>query len=390
MSSSYLQKELNEVKSELDRVKNKPATIINNNNINKGTINRGPVYNFLTKPGEENINVLSETEIEYIMEQEMNCLITLVELVNFNEKHPENHSFCNTALNDKYISTMNTETMTIEKQRKKDFFDQTLSNGIRNMKLLYDKMGAKKTPKALKYKETIDNLTKFVLINHKGKKTYVELMNILTFNKIWKQRLVNIGSLSYEDCINYSLTGVMARSVGLKRDLRLATGNAYSGYDEISMRSYCAHNGDSYDRFLIRMFEMAESLNIVSTVCGQLSKNYFKYSNYNYTPLVLNKTFYKSTKSSYSSMEDLIHSFLFWHTGYIINQSTTVSYIESPKGEFGVILTSDRTSKPSRCKIRSPSYFNLQALPKLARGHYLGDLAALIGTIDIVFGEVDR
>jgi hypothetical protein len=180
-----LQKELNEVKSELDRVKNKPATIINNNNINKGTINRGPVYNFLTKPGEENLNMLSETEIEYIMEQEMNCLITLVELVNFNEKHPENHSFCNTALNDKYISTMNTETMTIEKQRKKDFFDMTLSNGIRNMKLLYEKMGekAKKTPKAIKYKETIDNLTEFVLINNKGKKTYVELMNILTFNK---------------------------------------------------------------------------------------------------------------------------------------------------------------------------------------------------------------
>ncbi len=180
-----LQKELNEVKTELDRVKNKPSTIINNNNINKGTINRGPVYNFLTKPGEENINMLSETEIEYIMEQEMNCLITLVELVNFNEKHPENHSFCNTALNDKYISTMNTETMTIEKQRKKDFFDMTLSNGIRNMKLLYEKMGvkAKKTPKAIKYKETIDNLTEFVLINHKGKKTYVELMNILTFNK---------------------------------------------------------------------------------------------------------------------------------------------------------------------------------------------------------------
>lgn len=180
-----LQKELNEVKTELDRVKNKPATIINNNNINKGTINRGPVYNFLTKPGEENLNMLSETEIEYIMDQEMNCLITLVELVNFNEKHPENHSFCNTALNDKYISTMNTETMTIEKQRKKDFFDMTLSNGIRNMKLLYEKMGtkAKKTPKAIKYKETIDNLTEFVLINNKGKKTYVELMNILTFNK---------------------------------------------------------------------------------------------------------------------------------------------------------------------------------------------------------------
>ena len=220
--------------------------------------------------------------------------------------------------------------------------------------------------------------------------TLNEMHSVLTFNKIWKQRLVNIGSLSYEDCINYSLTGVMARSVGLKRDLRLATGNTYSGYDELNIRSYCSHNGDSYDRFLIRMFEMAESLNIVSMVSGQLDKTYFAQKRYTYTPLVLNKVFYKTTKSSYSSMEDLIHSFLFWHSGYIVNKNTTVSYIESPKGEFGVILTSDSTSKPSRCKIRSPSYFNLQALPKLARGHYLGDLAALIGTIDIVFGEIDR
>ena len=122
---------------------------------------------------------------------------------------------------------------------------------------------------------------------------------------------MNIGSLSYEDCTNYSLTGVMARSVGLKRDLRLATGNAYSGYDELNIRSYCSHNGDSYDRFLIRMFEMAESLNIVSMVSGQLDKTYFAQKRYTYTPLVLNKVFYKTTKSSYSSMEDLIHSFLF-------------------------------------------------------------------------------
>ena len=207
-----LKKELNDVKTELEIVKNKPSTIINNN-INKGTINRGPVYNFLTKPGEENLNVLSESEIEFIMDQEMNCLITLVEMVNFNEKYPENHSFCNTALNDKYISTMNIETMTIEKQRKKDFFDMTLSNGIRNMKILYEKMGekAKKTPKAIKYKETIDNLLKFVVINNKGKKTYVELMNILTFNKrhipqlTWSQLINQISNSKNENLSNKTI-----------------------------------------------------------------------------------------------------------------------------------------------------------------------------------------
>ena len=92
----------------------------------------------------------------------------------------------------------------------------------------------------------------------------------------------------------------------------------------------------------------------------------------------------------YTSMEELINHFINWHTGFKVKKETALSYIESPKGEFGVILISDDTTKPLKCKIRSPSYFNLQALPKLTKGHYLADLAALIGTIDIVFGEVDR
>ena len=89
-------------------------------------------------------------------------------------------------------------------------------------------------------------------------------------------------------------------------------------------------------------------------------------------------------------MEDLINHFIEWHTGFKVSTNSALSYIESPKGEFGVILTADNSSKPFQCKIRSPSYFNLQALPKLTKGHYLADLAALIGTIDIVFGEIDR
>jgi NADH:ubiquinone oxidoreductase subunit D len=89
-------------------------------------------------------------------------------------------------------------------------------------------------------------------------------------------------------------------------------------------------------------------------------------------------------------MEDLIEHFLKWHTGITINSNITYNYIESPKGEFGTILVSNKTNKPKKCKIRSPSYFNLQFLPQLTKGHYLADLAALIGTIDIVFGEIDR
>lgn len=220
--------------------------------------------------------------------------------------------------------------------------------------------------------------------------TLNEMHNVLTYNKIWKQRLVNIGVLSYEDCRNYGLTGVMARSTGVLRDLRLAKENSYSGYNKIALKSYCGHNGDSYDRFLIRMMEMGESLSIITAVSTKLLSTYFHNNSFTYTPLIFNKTFYKTKHNPYTSMEDLINHFIFWHSGVVVAKNTTVSYIESPKGEFGVILTSDDTSKPLNCKIRSPSYFNLQALPKLAKGHYLGDLAALIGTIDIVFGEIDR
>lgn len=220
--------------------------------------------------------------------------------------------------------------------------------------------------------------------------TLNEMHNLLTYNKIWKQRLVNIGVLSYEDCANYSLTGVMARSVGLKRDLRLSRVNAYSSYNLINLRSFCGVNGDCYDRYLIRMLEMGESLDISNFVGSRLLQKYTEMAHYNVASLVMTEVQTKGTLQNYTSMEHLIGHFVNWHTGFKVDKATTLSYIESPKGEFGVILTANNTAKPTRCKIRSPSYFNLQALPKLSKGHYLADLAALIGTIDIVFGEVDR
>ena len=170
------------IKKEIEQIKNKPSII---KNINNGVINhnKGPVYNFLSKPGCENINILSEKEIQYIIDKELNCIVGLVEVLNFNEKYPENHTFCTTALNDKYISTMNSETLTIEKQRKKDFFDKILVEGINKMKLLYNKLKSKNTTKAIEYKKNIDKLIEFVIVNNKGKKAYIELMNTLTFNK---------------------------------------------------------------------------------------------------------------------------------------------------------------------------------------------------------------
>lgn len=216
--------------------------------------------------------------------------------------------------------------------------------------------------------------------------TLNEMHNVLTYNKIWKQRLINVASLNLNDCRNYSLTGVLARSVGLKKDLRLSTLDSYSSYYDINFNSYLGINGDTFDRYLIRMLEMGESLNIINLLASKILKQ-----NFNNDEIIINNFLYKTkNNNNYTSMEDLIEHFIHWHSGYRVSSGLVSILIESPKGEFGVSLVSNNTEKPLRCKIRSPSYFNLQALPKLSKGHYLADLTAIIGTIDIVFGEVDR
>lgn len=218
-------------------------------------------------------------------------------------------------------------------------------------------------------------------------KTLNEMHNVLTYNKIWKQRLINIGTINTNNITNWNLTGVMARSVGFKKDLRLSKKHNYANYNHFLIKSFLGINGDCYDRYLIRMLEMAESLNIVNLICHNLLNNKLN-DNFIYQKLVNKNYNYKN--KNYNYMEDLIEHFLQWHTGITIKNNIICNYIESPKGEFGTILISNNSNKPKKCKIRSPSYFNLQFLPQLTKGHYLADLAALIGTIDIVFGEIDR
>ena len=231
--------------------------------------------------------------------------------------------------------------------------------------------------------------------------TLNEMHNILTFNKVWKHRLVNIGIINYQTCLDYGLTGVMSRSVGLKRDLRLSKLETYSNYYFLNFRSFLGQHGDCYDRFLIRMNEMAESLNIVNQVIYKIIKhkkinnkkshNYSNISPHNivkYTnPGFWNK---HNLKNSYNSMEDLIKHFKHWSEGDKIGPNWTYQSVESPKGEFGVSLISNNTNMPYRCKVRSPAYHNMHVLPQISKGHFLADLVALIGTIDVVFGEVDR
>lgn len=231
--------------------------------------------------------------------------------------------------------------------------------------------------------------------------TLNEMHNILTFNKIWKHRLVNIGIINYQTCFDYGLTGVMSRSVGIKRDLRLSKLETYSNYYFLNFRSFLGQHGDSYDRFLIRMNEMAESLNIINQVIFKIIKHkklnstkVHKYTNISPHSIVkyTNPNFWNNhnIKNSYNSMEDLIKHFKHWSEGDKIKSNWTYQSVESPKGEFGVSLISNNTNIPYRCKVRSPAYHNMHVLPQISKGHFLADLVALIGTIDVVFGEVDR
>jgi len=238
--------------------------------------------------------------------------------------------------------------------------------------------------------------------------TLNEMHNILTYNKIWKQRLINIGTYSHQTCLNYGLTGVMARCVGIKRDLRLSRLETYSNYYYLNFRSYIGQHGDCYDRFLIRMNEMSETVNIMNQVINKVKKfkpeNFIENNNHlnqynNITSIlphsllsyVLPEKFSKlNYKSNYSSMENLINHFKYWSEGVKIKSGLTYQAIESPKGEFGVTLIANNSNKPYKCKIRSPAYHHLQVIPATAKGHFIADLAALIGTVDIVFGEIDR
>lgn len=205
-----------------------------------------------------------------------------------------------------------------------------------------------------------------------------EINALLVFNKIWKQRLVNVGSFSAETAKDYNLSGVLLRSTGVKFDVRLSSNDTYANYFYNDFSSYTGVHGDCYDRYLIRINEMVESLHIINQVTGSI---------------LLNKMLGKvggPSANPYKSMESLIQHFKYWSEGFTVKENKVYTPVESPKGEFGVILWSDGTGTPYRCKIRSPAYFSMQFLPKMARGHFLADLVTLIGTIDIVFGEVDR
>jgi NADH dehydrogenase (ubiquinone) Fe-S protein 2 len=207
-----------------------------------------------------------------------------------------------------------------------------------------------------------------------------EIETMLTNNRIWKQRLVDIGVVSAKDALDWGFSGVMLRGSGIPWDLRIS--QPYEIYDKLSLEVPTGTNGDCYDRYLIRMAEMRQSVHLIQQCLNTIPEGPIKVDDTKIVP--------PSRNLMKQSMESLIHHFKLYSEGFVVPKGETYTATEAPKGEFGVFLVSDNTNKPWRCKIKAPGFAHLQGLNFMAKGHLLADVVTIIGTQDIVFGEVDR
>ena len=207
-----------------------------------------------------------------------------------------------------------------------------------------------------------------------------EIEELLTENRIWKQRLVDVGIVKLKEAQDWGFSGVMLRGSGIKWDLRKT--QPYDIYDKLKFNIPVGTNGDCYDRYLIRLLEMRESLKIIEQCINNIEIGVSKNSNKKITP--------PSRKDIKTSMESLTHHFKLFTQGFNVEKGETYMSSEAPKGEFGVYLVSDGSNRPYRCKIKAPGFSHLQALNFMSQKHLLADVVTIIGTQDIVFGEVDR
>ena len=207
-----------------------------------------------------------------------------------------------------------------------------------------------------------------------------DLETLLTDNRIFKQRNVDIGIVTKEDALDYSFSGVMLRGSGVPWDLRKS--QPYECYDRFDFKIPIGKNGDCYDRYLCRIEEMRESVKIIKQCLSSMPKGPIKSLDGEISP--------PSKKDIKESMEALIHHFKLFTEGYRVDKDEIYTAVEAPKGEFGVYLISDGSSKPYKCKIRAPGFSHLQAMDYLIKGHMLADVPAVLGSLDLVFGEIDR
>jgi NADH-quinone oxidoreductase subunit D len=206
------------------------------------------------------------------------------------------------------------------------------------------------------------------------------LETLLDANRIWKQRLVDIGIMSAEEALAWGFAGPCLRASGVPYDLRRA--QPYDKYGEVEFDVPVGRNGDCYDRYLVRIAEMRESVRIIEQCLEKMRPGPVKVQDRKFSP--------PTRTEMKRSMEALIHHFKLYTEGYHIPAGATYTATESPKGEFGVYLVADGSNRAYRCKIRPTGYAHLQAIEYMARRHMLADTVAIIGSIDVVFGEIDR
>jgi len=223
----------------------------------------------------------------------------------------------------------------------------------------------------------LDDIAKFVF---DFQNRINEVDSVLTENRIWKQRLVDVGKLTPEQALDFGFSGVMLRGSGLDWDLRID--QPYEIYNKLNFNIIVGHNGDCFSRYLVRLEEIRESCSIIEQCLNQIPSGNIKIDN--------NKIVPPSRMQMKRSMESVIHQFKLFTEGVEIPTNETYTATEAPKGEFGVFLVSNNTNKPYRCYIKAPGFAHLQGLNMMTKGHMLADVVTVIGTIDIVFGEIDR
>ena len=207
-----------------------------------------------------------------------------------------------------------------------------------------------------------------------------DLETLLTDNRIFKQRNVDIGIVSKQEALDHGFSGVMLRGSGVPWDLRKS--NPYECYNEFDFKIPVGKNGDCYERYLCRIEEMKESISIMKQALQKIPEGPVMTADTKVGP--------PKRKEMKMSMEALINHFKLYTEGYHVPKGEVYAAVEAPKGEFGVYLVSDGSNKPYRCKIKAPGFTHLQAMNYMIKGHMLADVPAVLGSMDIVFGEVDR
>jgi len=207
-----------------------------------------------------------------------------------------------------------------------------------------------------------------------------EIEEMLTSNRIWKERLVDIGVVSSENALEWGFSGVLLRGSGIPWDIRKT--QPYEIYDSLDFSVPVGSNSDCYDRYILRVEEMRQSINIILQCLKTIPNGPIKSMD--------SKMVLSSRMDLKKSMESVIHHFKFCTEGFVLPSAETYMFTEAPKGEFGIYLITNNSEKPYRCKIRAPGFAHLQSLNFMVQGHMIADVVTIIGTQDIVFGEVDR